>query len=209
MCRTTAPPYSTFTPISPEFGAAPSRTPAANTTTASHPHSRPFLACLHLLHSARTSSHNEARKRNSRNNHHLLFTDHDAVEPPCRKRVRTSGHHREYLHQLRIHHFRTRTTTTAARHRTCNHHSRTNSVHKPPPPRLHRRRRRSSRAVIHKPPRNPKRSKPWSGERKCTLRHVSASDRTVKLVNWSKSTVNSGQNCKKCVAYLLVTVSFA
>ena len=35
-----------------------------------------------------------------------------------------------------------------------------------------------------------------------TLRHVSASDRTVKLVNWStlvnwsKSAVNSGQNCK-------------
>ncbi|QCE00925.1 hypothetical protein DEO72_LG7g2216 [Vigna unguiculata] len=31
---------------------------------------------------ARTSSYNEARKRNSCNNHHLFFTDHDAAAPP-------------------------------------------------------------------------------------------------------------------------------
>ncbi|QCD85520.1 hypothetical protein DEO72_LG3g38 [Vigna unguiculata] len=31
---------------------------------------------------ARTSSYNEARKRNSCNNHHLFFMDHDAAAPP-------------------------------------------------------------------------------------------------------------------------------
>ena len=138
-------------------------------------------ACFHIVrrvdshHRLRTVADREGRKK--RNSAATVLSPPRRAALPCNHHFRSSAtcasSSSSRLHRLHS-------------HRCNNEHHHAGKQHQSP--------------SAAQPGRRVWKWNPNSG--KCTLRHVSASDRIVKLVNWStlvkwsKSAVNSGQNCK-------------